>query len=366
MVMVDADVGEVLHEPGTRHWILDQVERALGRREIDTSRSFFELGGDSLSAMELHAALEAGGGCSIPITLVHISQNIDDLFERYQTATRPGLARAVSTGHRCEALVERQGQPEVLFMPGLHGEAPLRLLWAPLGKSLSVSAINLDLQQCQLTVGANKASEGINALIQELAELILSRAHKAPPVMVGYSLGGWLAFGVARECLRRGVRVPAPILIEPEFHVSLGWARRARQSVNMRLDWLLNLDPIRKRVPRWRPWNAKVSGPDPRDPRGRLPDNVEFRHNGEIDLEFEQLLGASLQRHAPRPADVEILLVTRRWRGLRYAAWSRLALGGIRRERVPMRDHEDFYRYGSEEILVDLIRRHVNSGRSAL
>jgi polyketide synthase PksN len=366
MVMVDANLGETRHEPGTRLWILDQVERALGRREIDTSLSFFELGGDSLSAMELHAALEAEGGCSIPITLVHIARDIDDLFERYQAATRPGVARAVSTGHRCEALVEREGRPEVLFMPGLHGEAPLRLLWAPLGKTLSVSAINLDLQQCQRTLGAVSGTEGLDALIKELAELVLSRAHKAPPVMVGYSLGGWLAFGIARECLRRGIRVPPPVLIEPEFHVSLPPLRRARQSINIKLDWLINLDPIRKRVPRWRPWNSKIDGLDPRDPRGRLPDNMDFRHEWDVDLQFERLLGKSLKRHAPRPADVEILLVSRKWRWLRYAGWSRIALGGVRRELVNMRHHEDFYRYGSEDVLVDLIRRHVDSDGSTV
>ena len=361
LVMTETDLGEGPHEPGTLTWILGLVQRALGRREIDTSRSFFELGGDSLSAMELHAALEAGAGRPIPITLVHISQDIEDLFERYQSAALPSPALEGTTGHQYEALIEREGRPEVLFMPGLHGEAPLRLLWAPLGTDLSVSAINLDLQRCRAMVDANQPARRLDALIEELADLVMARGQGAPPVMVGYSLGGWLAFGVARECRRQGLQVPPPILIEPEFHVSLGWARRARQTLNMRLDWLLNLDPIRKRFARWRPWNPRVSGPDPLDPRGRLPDNMEFRHNLEVDLEFERLLGESLQGHRPHPADVSIRLVTRRWRGLRYAAWSRLALGGVERERVKMQAHEDFYRYGSEEVLVDLIRRHVSS-----
>ena len=92
---------------------------------------------------------------------------------------------------------------------------------------------------------------------------------------------------------------------------------------------------------------------DPRDPRGRLPDDV--------DLEFERVLVDSLLRHEPLPANVAIRLVTRRKRHRRVAAWSRFTRGGVQLEPVDFREHRDFFRFGSEEVLLGFIRRHVRA-----
>lgn len=338
-------------EPGTRGWIIAEVGRALGRRDIDVSRSFFELGGDSLSAMGLHAALESANQGSIPITLVHVSRDIDDLVNRYRDAIRIGSEQPVSSGHRCEVINEKDDSPEVMFMPGVHGEATLRLLWASLGVDMSISAINLDLDRCRAAHARDEAVGAFDACIEEIADLVLSRPGKALPVMVGYSIGGWIAFGVARECLRRGVRLPTPILIEPEFHVSLSGMDGLRQRARMFCDSMVNLDPIRQRIKCWRERGGDSAESNARDPRGRLPDDV--------DREFRRVLVGSLLRHKPRPADVEIRLVTRRSRHHRFAGWSRLARGGVRYERVDFREHKDFFRFGSERVLLDLIRRHV-------
>ena len=95
LLTVEEDAVGSTDEPGTRGWTIAEVERVLGRREIDVSRSFFQLGGDSLAAMDLHVALELVSGCSIPATLVHVSRDIDDLVDRYRDATRLGSERTV-------------------------------------------------------------------------------------------------------------------------------------------------------------------------------------------------------------------------------------------------------------------------------
>ena len=344
-------------EAGTREWIIAEVKRALGRRDIDVSRSFFELGGDSLSAMGLHAALESASECSIPITLVHVAQDIDDLFNRYRDAIRIGSEQPVSTGHRIEVINEKDDSPEVMFMPGVHGEATLRLLWAPLGVDMSISGVSLDLDRCRAEYARDEAVGAIDACVHELSDQVLSRPGKALPVMVGYSIGGWIAFGVARECLRRGVRLPPPILIEPEFHVSLSGKDELRHRVRMFCDSMVNLDPIRRRLKRWRLRGGDSAELQARDPRGRLPDAV--------DKEFSRVLVGSLLRYRPHSADVEVRLVTRRTRHHRFAGWSQLAQGGIRHERVDFKDHKDFFRFGSERVLLDIIRRHVLEVHSA-
>ena len=353
LLAVEDDAHQTAHPTGSRAWILAEVEKVIGRRGIDPSQSFFELGGDSLSAMGLHAALEAAGDCLIPTTLVHVSRNIDDLVDRYHEAARRGSVPIVSTGHQCGSMIEKVGAPEVMFMPGIHGQATLRHVWAPLGDAMSVSAIDLDLDQCRATLAGSKAVGGFETLIQELAEIVLSRSHEKLPIMIGYSIGGWIAFGIASECLRQGIRLPTPILIEPEFHVSLSGMNRVRQHAAVAVDSMINLDPVRSVVRRARMSSEKKTLPDTQDPRGRLPD--------EVDFEFEELLVKSLRSHEPHPADLALRLVTRRSRVRRFTGWSRLARGGVRHELVDLHLHADFFRYGSEPALVEIIQRHVRS-----
>lgn len=73
------------------------------------------------------------------------------------------------------------------------------------------------------------------------------------------------------------------------------------------------------------------------------------------------MLIRALASYRPVPEPIAIRLVTRGSRRLQYAAWWRLALGGVEHDPVDLVDHEDFFRFGSEPALAKVIERHLNA-----
>lgn len=343
-------------DPSSSEWIAEQVGRVLGRRISDFSKSFFELGGDSLGAMRLHSILEEACGRSLPLTLVHGARGIDDLVDRVIRSVSRTSMETIRHGHRRHLVAETPEATEILFMPGLHGEATLRHAWATLGDGLSVGAIDLDLDRCRYLLNRGRGPRRLEDVVSDLVDLVVVEADRRPPILVGYSIGGWIAFEIAAACRRRGLDLPTPILIEPGIHIDGTVLDRCRDGWNAGIDSILNLDPIRSLQRRAMHRRRDPSELDPRDPRGRLPD--------ERDLEFQSLLLEALGDHRPRPADLSVRLVLRRGRGRRFAAWHRLALGGIETEWVDLKEHEDFFRFGSESILTDIVRRHAAGSRT--
>ncbi len=336
-------------------WMAAQVGRVLGRRVDDPSRSFFELGGDSLGAMRLHAVLEEACRRTLPLTLVHAARDIGDLSERLRKAASAGVTEKIVNGHRRHGVVESPGRPTVLFLPGLHGEATLRHIWALLGAIATVEAVELDLDRCRSVLDPGRGPGRFRDLISDLADLVTEGSGGSAPILVGYSIGGWIAFEVAATCRRRGMELPMPILVEPEIHVDGAFPDRVRHTMNAAIDSMSNLDPLRAFRRRATKDRRSTLLSDSRDPRGRLPDSR--------DREFEELLIDALGDHRPRAAEVVVRLVLRRGRERRFAAWHRLALGGVEVDRVDLLEHEDFFRFGSEGVLAGIVDRHLSEVR---
>ena len=348
-----ADVDAPSTEPvGGPEWIADQVGRVLGRSVDDRSRSFFELGGDSLGAMRLHASLEEACGHALPLELVHAARNIDDLAKRFMGGSSAVAPDLVLNGHRRRRVVGGETGPTVLFMPGIHGEATLRHVWGLVGGNAAVETIDLDLDRCRSILDPDRDDgTGFDRLAEDIAGLVLAKGEPESTVLVGYSIGGWLAFAAVAGLRRRGVRIAAPLLIEPGVHVDGRVGERFRRRFDSMVDAVANPDPWRKIRRRLGSRPRDEGSIDPRDPRGRSMN--------ERDHEFSRLLLGSLASYRPDPEPIAVRLVTRSNRRRLFAAWWRLALGGVEHESVDLVEHEDFYRYGSEAMLAGVIERHL-------
>jgi amino acid adenylation domain-containing protein len=345
-----------LSEPldvGTRDWVIEKVREVLGYSNIDLSRSFFDLGGDSLSAMLLHACLESACERPIPKTLVHISSDINDLIIRYENATQSLPHNNIANRHRCEILIKENDSPEVMFMPGLDGSTDLGHLGSRLGTDMSISAIDLDLSQSLQTIENNALNASFDSLVKDLTDIVLSRPPTVLPILVGYSIGGWIAFGIASECRRRGVELPPPLMIEPGFHVRLSKWGHLRQWAYTLLDRVVNVNILIHRIRLWLKSNINSTHSAP-------PHVYSSGRQHSERIEFERLLSNSLSCYKPRPADIAITLVTRHRGNRRFAAWSRLARGGVLYERVQLREHTDYAKADGEDIVLELIRGHVS------
>ena len=334
-------------------WMAAEVGRVLGRSVDDRSRSFFELGGDSLGAMRLHANLEAACGHPLPLTLVHAARDIDDLAKRFTAGSSADAPDLVLNGHRRRCVVDSKSGPTLLFMPGLHGEATLRHVWGLVGEQAMVEAIDLDFDRCRSILDHDQGGGGFERLAEDLTELVLARGDLGSTVLVGYSIGGWLAYEVTANLRRRGMSIPGPLLIEPGIHVGGTPGERCRRRLEAVVDSVANLDPLRGIWHRFRLFEESGTSVDPRDPRGRAPDDR--------DRKFSGMLIRALASYRPVPEPIAIRLVTRGSRRLQYAAWWRLALGGVEHDPVDLVDHEDFFRFGSEPALAKVIERHLDA-----
>ena len=337
-------------------WMAAQVGRVLGRPIEDRSRSFFELGGDSLGAMRLHANLEAACGSALPLALVHVARDIEDLAKRFTAGSSADEPDIVLNGHRLRRVVDSRSGPTVLFMPGLHGEATLRHVWGRVGERANVEAIDLDLDRCRAILERDRRANGFDLIAEDVTEMVSASGDPGSTVLVGYSIGGWLAFAVAAKLHRRGVRMPEPLLIEPGIHVDGSVGERSRRRLEWMADAVINGDPWRRIRGRFHRRPRDERSIDPRDPRGRSTDDR--------DRAFSKLLLGALASYRPVSEPIGIRLVTRRSRRLLYAAWWRLALGGVEHDSVDLVEHEDFFRFGSEAMLTEVIDGHRSDSNS--
>ncbi|MBM4392195.1 MAG: amino acid adenylation domain-containing protein [Deltaproteobacteria bacterium] len=178
----------------------DDVERALlslfqavlKRDDLGVADAFFDSGGDSLRAMELFAEIERRFGGGLPVSAL------------FQNPTVASLAGVVS---RAEAV------DNVVVMAGAEARDPLFVLHDFSGDLIAYTALlkhldpRLGVRGIRWTpeVGADAAS------IEEVAGRYVDALRAAQPAgpyrLLGYSIGGTLAYEMARQLVGAGERV---------------------------------------------------------------------------------------------------------------------------------------------------------------
>lgn len=172
-----------------RHW-----EALLGRERAGLGDDFFESGGSSIKLIELLHHLRAEFGAAVPVSRL------------YRSTTLHGMAAAVEevvTGTAAEELPclsfnSQRGAPLFCFPPaGGHGLV-YRLFAAELPEYRVVAFNYLP--------GEDK--------VTRYADLVESVVPEGPCHLLGYSLGGNLAFEVAKELEGRGRRVGHVVVLD--------------------------------------------------------------------------------------------------------------------------------------------------------
>src|ERR1700722_10154578 len=83
-----ASVGSPL--PGGPHETLIRIfERVLGRSSVEPEDDFFDLGGDSILAIELMAEIEKAFGQDLPMTTVYDAPTVTALAQVIAEQSRP-------------------------------------------------------------------------------------------------------------------------------------------------------------------------------------------------------------------------------------------------------------------------------------
>ncbi|MCQ1575496.1 non-ribosomal peptide synthetase/type I polyketide synthase [Streptomyces parvus] len=172
-----------------RHW-----KTLLGREQIGLGDDFFELGGSSIKLIELLHHLRTEFGVGVPVSRL------------YQVTTLHGMAATVQDvllGASADEL------PSLTFNAGQH---PALFCFPPAGgHGLVYRGLAAQLPDHRV-IGFNYLPG--DDKVARYADLIEADRPEAPYVLLGYSLGGNLAFETAKELERRGRRVDHVVILD--------------------------------------------------------------------------------------------------------------------------------------------------------
>ena len=180
-------------------------ERAFDRRPLGRDENFFDLGGDSLTAMKIVFALKRTLGLETPVT------------EIFHTPTIAGLAEALATQAQRDdhpslvRLKDGRDAPPLFMIPGVDGSAmKLRRLALAIDHRGPVYGLQAK--------GASGEAEPL-ASIEEMADFYVgvmkSVQPEGPYALAGFSLGAVAALETARALRAAGDKIDALMLLDP-------------------------------------------------------------------------------------------------------------------------------------------------------
>src|SRR6266516_19965 len=178
--------------------------RLFQREDIDCQDNFFEIGGHSLLAARLATEIDKLLGCKLPIAALFQSPTVESLTRRL---TGENWAPPWSS------LVPLQplgAQPPLFFVHGVGGDVYGFLELAKLlpsdQPSYGIQAVGLD--------GKSARHVTVEDMAAHYVKEILSFQRDGPFYLAGYSMGGLIAFEMARQLHRLGQRVALLALLD--------------------------------------------------------------------------------------------------------------------------------------------------------
>jgi len=187
--------------------VITIMKEILGLKEIGRDDDFFRLGGDSLTAVQLTARLEQELQTAIPRNALLEGATAAHLA----TLAKPhaNFAEVLPSKPDLVPLAAgKPGQPPLVLVPAIGGGA---FIYRDLAAALAIPNPVLALEAPGLWNDTPPLKS-----VAELASYFLALLDKAdePPLLVGSSFGGMVAFEMARELARLGTPPPLTVLID--------------------------------------------------------------------------------------------------------------------------------------------------------
>ncbi|MCD9901078.1 AMP-binding protein [Streptomyces sp. MT29] len=179
-----------LYETGVaRHW-----KALLGLEQVGLEDDFFEIGGSSIKLIELLHHLRTEFGVSVPVSRL------------YQVTTLHGMAATV------QEVLHSTSTDELPYLTFNSGQAPHLFCFPPAGgHGLVYRGLAAQLPEYAV-IGFNYLPG--DDKVARYADLIEAARPEGACLLLGYSLGGNLAFETAKELERRGRRVGHVVILD--------------------------------------------------------------------------------------------------------------------------------------------------------
>ena len=175
-------------------------ETELGRKPLSVQDNFFDVGGDSLTAISILAGAERLLGCRIPLYLLTENPTVERLAQALdQQAIPPGLLVPLSPGMAADTIyLAASGHGDLLRLQTL------------------ADALGGRCDLCMLQPPSDLGFKRIAQLATLYADSIQAQG-KAPGFIAGFSIGGIAALETARLLEQRGMPPRGLILIDTVY-----------------------------------------------------------------------------------------------------------------------------------------------------
>lgn len=189
------------------HKMLDIWKRILNRSELGINESFFNLGGDSLTATFLSVEIEEIFDKCVPVSQIYENDTIEKLIGilSYKEEASPHL--------HLVPLQTAGNKPPLFTIDIIGGIIPYyRKIAGYLGKTQPVYALRLH----------NEYSEAASETIEQIASNYVKEIRQVQPMgpyyLAGYSLSGLIAFEVAQQLYCQGQKVDLLAMLDTRNH----------------------------------------------------------------------------------------------------------------------------------------------------
>ncbi|WP_408890509.1 non-ribosomal peptide synthase/polyketide synthase [Myxococcus faecalis] len=197
------DVYEAPRE-GLEAKLAEVFSEVLGAKRVGRKDDFFELGGHSLLATQVVARVRALTGIDLPLRALFEAPSVEQLASWLE------VSRGDSPARDCVTLQSEGTGTPVFFVHAVGGAVgPYRLLSRWMGAGRPVYAF-----QSPGLDGAEPPLEHMDALVRRYVAALRAVRPEGPYVLGGWSMGGVVAFEMARELERQGQRVEQLILLD--------------------------------------------------------------------------------------------------------------------------------------------------------
>jgi thioesterase domain-containing protein/acyl carrier protein len=226
------------------YMVAQAFARTLGCAQVPLQASFFDLGGDSLSAMTMMAQLESALSVKLSLSELFDAPSVVAFSERIRSGSTNGTARVMQ-------LKGGSGVPVWLLAGVMHY---VHLARAMKGDN-PVYVVLLPLEEAMIRHGTPLPT--FDVLAERYMEVVRRHTPHGPYVIGGFSFGGAVAYEVCRRLREQGERVDQLLLFDTVLPGALShggarsgpWARLANvRRTLMARGWRGVIDKVRHRM----------------------------------------------------------------------------------------------------------------------
>ena len=190
----------------------------LGTAQVGATDSFFDLGGNSLTAMRLVDMISEETGVQIGVTSVFLHPTPRQLATAIDGSAIDGSGIDGSGSARHSSVVELSTGTALPPLFVIHAVGGTVSAYLPLGQELAGTFTVYGLESPGLS-DASALADALPDLVHEYTQRVRTVQPAGPYRLAGWSMGGVIAFEVARQLEISGFGVELLVLLDPPYAI---------------------------------------------------------------------------------------------------------------------------------------------------